>query len=242
MLKFNSDTIGALVRPRILLKVLTSKADQPLSIAYTRNQQAQALEHLSPTGNIQDLFKDLKLGDTTQDLSQCYVGKVVSYILFFPNKPNAEKYEKVGLERMKQLEKVAKNRRGRHWEVRAVGIQFYLGIHTEEDTGYIYPINPWPCSDGLNKEWFYFPEDIVHMDDIIRYERLGQGMLLKTDKAAGLVVTAKTLNKPQFYRTSSWTCKSIVILSCQHGRLVKVLPSRKFEIGNPLVNIDIGEN
>lgn len=225
MLKCNSSTFGSLVRPRVLLKTLTATTDSPLSVAYTREQQAQAVEHFT-LGGVVELFKSLSLGDTCKDLASCYTGKVASFIVMFPR---TQEYHKVDKRKLLRLERLAKNRNGRDWVVCAVGLEFYQSLKIDKE-GYLEAVNPWPHSKGQDREWYYFPEDLVLMDNIVVYERCEPGDFITTPKASGLVVQVKELNKPQFYRTSSWTCKSVVLLSGQHCKRVRLLPSRKIEI------------
>lgn len=222
-MKFTSATFGALVRPRVLLKVIAS---QNGAAYFTRNQQAQALEQLTHKP-IQELFQDLHLGDTSIDLSDCYVGKIKSYILCFDR--SADDFQRVDKAQMKALEA----KRKRNWEVRAVGLEFYTGL-TLNSNNKLEPQSLWPET----KEWFYYPEDLVPMEDIVVFESCRECDLVTTKRATGLVLDVKVMNKPQFYRTNSWTCKNVLILSGQHARRVKLLPFRKFKLSRVNSKID----
>lgn len=216
-MKFGSATFGALVRPRVLLKNISSNKD---SVYYTREQQAQALEQQTHK-SVKELFQDIHLGDTSLDLSNCYVGRVKSLIINFNTLGTANyKFEKVNYSQMKAVEEKCD-----YWRVSGVGLEFYTGMCLDAN-GILQPVNLWPETE----EWFYHPDDVLLMHDIVNFESCRELDLIISKKTSGMVLDVRTMNKPQFYRTNSWTSKNVTVLSGQHGRRVKLLPFRKFKI------------
>lgn len=232
-MRFKPDTLGTLVRPRILTAASIIKSGPPggdFTFSWNKPRKSTRFDHFSIFDKKpQDLFSDLQLGDTTEDLSTCYVGEVTHYIvkvggqMTMVDKGNVQET----LRRVRKLLGVRTN-----LKVVSVGLQFYKGMERAED-GSLKPISPWKpkTSDGSTGIiWFFNPWELVSMEQIMRYETVGKGDLVLFQKTKGLVVKKKNLNKPKFYNTSSWSCYTITLLNHLGDGFTRFLPDREFTV------------
>lgn len=205
---------GGIVRPRALFKTYLYNPNENIGWSTATRQ----LSLQTATGrSLSDLFSALSLGDTTNNLSACYVAEVVSYALrkITPHDKNTT-----------TLVVHSKDAIPPDCAVWAVGLRMYTGMDAE--TG--KPEGPWEHT--LHKEWFYEPDDLVPMNKIIAYERLKAGDFIKRGKGdVSLVLTNKLLKKPQFYKSNAWTSRHVTVLN-KLGKRTRISPTSFFELVN----------
>lgn len=235
-MRFKPETLGTLVRPRVLTKAIVyafqhssnaEDGDEGSNFWASARRSTRFERFATYNKPFNQLFSDLSLGNTEKDLSTCYVGVITHYLVRFHGA-----YHVVDASNVKELlgrvRKVYGNRA--NLKVSSVGLKFYKGIKIDE-YGKTIPVDPWePTRDHV---WFYNRKDIVAMDDIIRYESAKPQDLILFPKAKGLVIKHKILNKPRFYSTSSWTCKALTLLNGSIDGFTRFLPDRTFKIRRP---------
>lgn len=233
-MRFKQDSLGMLVRPRILAgaSIFPMKSGMPteFSVKWSKPRKTDRLDHFSVFNkSVSDLFQGLNLGDTSKDISNCYVGQVTHYIVKI-----AGQITLVDKGNVQETLKLVRKRLGARTNLRvvSVGIQFYHGMERDLADGSLKPINPWnpKTSTGEETVWFFNPWELVPIEDVIKYEAVKRGDLILFQKARGLVVRKKFLNKPRFYSTSSWSCYSITLLNFTADGFTRFLPSRSFDV------------
>lgn len=222
-----------LVRPRILAaaSIFPVKSGTPneFNVKWSKPRKTDRLDHFSVFNtSISTLFQNLSLGDTSQDLSTSYVGEVTHYIVKVAGQMTLVDKGNVQ-ETLKRIRKKLGART--NLQIVSVGIQFYHGMKKDTE-GKIKPIKAWnpKTSSGEDTVWFFNPWELVPISEIIKYESVKRGDLILFQKARGLVVKKKFLNKPKFYSTSSWSCYSITLLNFTADGFTRFLPVRSFEV------------
>lgn len=235
-MRFRPETLGVLARPRVLTKAIV----YTLAGEATEHEQAQNFWQIAKRSTrlerfsvyfkpFKEIFKDLKLGNTESvDLSSCYVGVITHYMVHFHGTFYVVDASNIQ-EMLVRVRKVYGNRA--NLKVSYVGLKFYKGMERDSVTGKMTPKDPWEHTGRYI--WFYSRKDIVSMDDILRYESAHNGDLVLFPKAKGIVVKHRILNKPKFYKTSSWTCKAITLLNGSIDGFTRFLPDRSFKIRKP---------
>lgn len=235
-MRFKPDTLGTLVRPRVLTKAIVytllppagTEEDSDRQNFWAMAKRSNRFERFALYNTpFNKLFNDLSLGNTGKDLNECYVGVITHYMVNFHGT-----YHIVDASNVKELLSRVKKTYGNraNLKVSSVGLKFYKGMKRDE-YGTLIPVNPWGGTG--THVWFYNRKDIVPMEDIIRYENARLGDLVLFPKAKGIVVKHKTLNKPRFYSTSSWTCKAITLLNGSIDGFTRFLPDRTFKVRKP---------
>lgn len=231
-MRFSKETLGILVRPRILTAglVLPENTTLPLPMALTCLRPSYQSVHMyvSPKTlfgkSFSELFCSLELGNTNLDKTRAYVAKVVSYIVKIGSSMlvvDSTTIDRAILATKKQYGARA------NLKVLFVGVQFYQGIDKTNN-----PINPqvFTTESEQHVSWFFKPKDLVSITEIIKYESVKEKDLVLFPKSHGLVVKKKLLNKPKFYMTSSWSCYSITLLNHSGDGFIRFLPDRQFEV------------
>ena len=238
-MRFRPETLGLLVRPRILASasVLLKGANNPgasslFTLKPTCHSIKPCIDPLLVFGKpLNVLFSDIQLGNTAVDISTTYTAQVVSYLIktgsvcMFVDRSNIQE----------TLAKVKKRFGARtNLKIVSVGVRFFCGME-QLTTGELRPINPWMpvTKDGQETIWFYKPWELVPMTEILKYESVNNGDLVLFQKCHGLVVKKKLLNKPKFFLTSSWSCYSITLLNHTGDGFTRFLPSRFFAVHRP---------
>lgn len=233
MVKININSFGVVVRPRIVsyarvyprLNVPTGESKWSLDTLVNASPYDE--KDISYYGKSYDsLFEELAIGDTTEDLKDCYAGVITSFVtsISFRN------YILVTQDNVTDvLEKLRRKNNSRESiPVHYVGIKFYKGLQRDKETGKLVPLNPWHVTEK-ETTWFYRPWDLISMDTIVRYEMLASGDLVLFRKSRGLVLKKKTINKKRFYKTNSWSCKSVTVLLGNGRSHLKFLPNKSFK-------------
>jgi hypothetical protein len=229
-MRFKPETLGLLVRPRILASACIIPTNSittniPLKSLWDNPKR---FEHLSLfKQSPSELFSELKLGDTSVNLLNAYTGQIVCFLTKIGNKLIL--VDKVNIN---QIVKEVKKKYGSRTNLRviSIGIVFYQGMKVVD--GFLHSIKPWCPKTENNEEvvWFYKPWELVPTEEIVKYESVKKGDLILFPKCHGLVVKKKLLNKPKFYYTSSWSCYSITLLNHTADGFTRFLPDRKFTI------------
>ncbi len=113
-----------------------------------------------------------------------------------------------------------------------VGVRFYTGfkeLDRENNTKVLKEENIWQRSKD-NIFYFHYT-DLVPLDRIIKFETIQENDVIISRKTRGIVLEAKTLNKPSFWSSNSLTRKHVVVLN----------PNRKMRL-NPGVDYRIIKN
>lgn len=231
-MKINLNTIGALVRPRIIThakvypRIIDSlKEEEKWDLAGVADSYYYSRDLLSYKKPYEELFKDLVIGDTTQDLSNCYVGMITSFIISISYK----QYVLVDKNNVKDIVEnlKRKNRSCESLPIHFVGIKFFKGVKRNKN-GTLSPTDPWEATSSQHT-WFYRPWDLVSMETVIRYEKLESGDLVLFKKTSGIVLKNKHINKKRFYKTNSWSCKSVSVLMGNGRTILRFLPNKSFK-------------
>ena len=243
-MRFRPETLGLLVRPRILASasvLLKGTQDPGASSLFTLKPACHSIkpciDPLLVFGKpLNVLFSDIQLGNTAVDISTTYTAQVVSYLIktgsvcMFVDRSNIQE----------TLAKVKKRFGARtNLKIVSVGVRFFRGME-QLTTGELRPINPWMpvTKDGQKTIWFYKPWELVPMTEILKYESVNNGDLVLFQKCHGLVVKKKLLNKPKFFLTSSWSCYSITLLNHTGDGFIRFLPDRRFTVRLPQTQED----
>lgn len=223
MMKLDSTLLGRLVRPRVLAytfdenKYFSLKESKPNLLLLRRKQVEYLVEtHDKP---LHKVFDGIDLGDTSKDTSTAYCAQVTSLIAYLHRTNNYKVYRIK--EQIASLESKLE-KRGDHKTITivAIGVRFYKGF---DSTG---PKNPWLH----HYEFFYDPHELLPLEHIMLYESCKATDYILLPKGCGIVVNNVKLNKYRWYKTGSWTCHKVMLLSGTDERLFKLLPSRKFMI------------
>jgi len=234
-MRFGPETLGLLVRPRILTSAnvlpLNTKEPLPSSLITLKPVACGLNPYIDPEKlfgrSLNSLFSDINLGDTNNANTKSYTAKVVAYLV----KIGAASVVVDSTNVQETLTKVRKRYGIRtNFKILSVGVEFFQGF--EERNGRLEPIKPLPIKtqDGSETIWFYKPWELVPLTEIVKYESVRRGDLVMFQKSHGLVVKKKALNKPKFYMTSSWSCYSITLLNHTGDGFTRFLPDRKFSI------------
>ena len=232
-MRFGPETLGLLVRPRILTSAnvlpLNTKEPLPSSLITLKPVACGLNPYIDPEKlfgrSLNSLFSDINLGDTNNANTKSYTAKVVAYLV----KIGAASVVVDSTNVQETLTKVRKRYGIRtNFKILSVGVEFFQGF--EERNGRLEPIKPLPIKtqDGSETIWFYKPWELVPLTEIVKYESVRRGDLVMFQKSHGLVVRKKLLNKPKFYMTSSWSCYSITLLNHTGDGFTRFLPDRKF--------------
>jgi hypothetical protein len=230
--KVTANSFGTLVRPRIMsyariLPRLDAVSEQD---KWNLNSLVDAPHYGEKEINLyktpyEDLFTELVIGDTSKDLSNCYVGVITSFITSI----NYKHYILVDKSNVNEIMEKLRKRYGRRESipVHHVGVKFYKGLQRNPN-GELIAINPWRVTKE-NHTWFYRPWDLIPMETIIRYENLVPGDLVLFKRSQGIVVKAKNINKKKFYKTNSWSSRSVTVLLGNGKTFLRFLPNKNFK-------------
>lgn len=243
-MRFKPETLGLLVRPRIIarVKLLKNKDLLPSSLIAIKPVACGLNPYVDPEKlfgkPLNSLFSAINLGDASNNSTKSYTAKVVAYLVkvgttsVFVDETNVHE----------TLNEVRKRYGIRtNLKILSVGVEFFQGF--QEINNKLEPIKPLPLKtqDGSETIWFYKPWELVPLTEIIKYESVECGDLVMFQKSHGLVVKKKRLNKPKFYMTSSWSCYSITLLNHTGDGFIRFLPDRKFSVRFPKVQEDLQE-
>jgi len=234
-MRITKNIFGTLVRPRItsyaklfprISPLLTQEESKDLYL-FIRDY-SYGYNHLAMYNNdFNSLFNGLTLGDTSKDLSNCYVGQITSLIISIGYKNFIIVKENNYDEAFEKYKKYYGNRTFLD-NVYYVGLKYFQGLELNKDTNKLIPINPWHETMKTEYGWFYKQYDLLPMETIIQYENVQMGDLLWFKYTNGLALNVKTLNKQRFYMANSWTCKNISILN-NKGKIQKIPANRIFK-------------
>jgi hypothetical protein len=196
--------------------------------ASLRKEQVSSL-YKKTTNNI---FDGLTLGNTVTDRENAYVCKIthllvkvgISYKLI-DSKEMGISFEQSYKKKFSQNSKL---------KVCAVGVKFYNGF-TEASDGTFTPLREWNVSGTTNDTniWFFEPKHVLFLEDIIKFESLVVGDYIEFAKSSGMIITIKELNKPKFFKTCSWSARSIWFIHGERIGLSRMLPDKRFKIISP---------
>lgn len=234
-MRFGPETLGLLVRPRILTSAkvlpLNSKQPPPYSLLAIKPRFHDSSVYIEPEilfgKSLNDIFSSFSLGDTTNKQSKSYTAKVTAYLVKIGSTSVIVDSSNI----QETLIRVRKRYGVRtNFKILSVGVVFFDSFQERE--GKLEPLDPRPIKtkDGEDTIWFYKPWELVPLTEIIKYESVACGDLVMFQKTNGLVIKKKTLNKPKFYMTSSWSCYSITLLNHAGDGFTRFLPDRKFVI------------
>lgn len=171
-----------------------------------------------------NVFEDMKLGNLYTKPESSYYG-VVNTVLVAETF-NLKKFQKVkGMEEALEFEEYYKKNKIDYY-IENVHIDFFKGT-TEE------PARVSVFSSEDNKITLCYPPwDLTDLDQLIKFDSLKQGDVIKTSKCKGIVIRIKELNKPNFWRTNSLTSRKIeVLFSDENGHQIKKIShGNSFEI------------
>lgn len=233
-MRFGPETLGLLVRPRILTSANVLPINniqsphsfitlKPVTCGLNSSTDPEALFGKS----LNSLFSEIGLGDTNTNNTKSYTAKVVAYLVKIGSTSVVVDHTNL----QETLTKV-RNRYGirANFKILSVGVQFFQGF--QEIDGQFQPTEPWPVrtKEGNETLWFYKPWELVPLTEIVKYESVRRGDLVMFQKSHGLVIKKKLLNKPRFYMTSSWSCYSITLLNHMGDGFTRFLPDRKFSV------------
>lgn len=230
--KITANSFGALVRPRIMsyariLPRLDAVVEQDrwniASLIDAPFYGEKEVNHYKKP--YEDLFAELVIGDTTKDLSNCYVAVITSFITSI----NHRHYILVDKNNVTDILEKLRKRYGKRESipVHYVGVKFYKGLQRNPE-GVLEPINPWSVTAGEHT-WFYRPWDLLDMETIVQYENLKLGNLVLFKRSQGIVLKSKTIQKKKFYKTNSWSCKSNTVLLGNGKTFLRFLPNKTFK-------------
>jgi hypothetical protein len=231
-MRFRPETLGTLVRPRILATaaIVPVGSTFQFEFSWTKTRKSDRYDHFGAfSQKPHDLFSSLQLGDTSKDTTVAYVGEVTHYVVRI-----AGALTLVDKNNVQETLRMARKRLGVRTNLRvvSVGLKLYKGFQVDPETKQLKPINPWnpKTVEGHETMWFFNPWELVPLVEIIKYESVSKGDLILFQKTKGLVVRKKLLNKPRFYTTSSWSCYSVTLLNYTADGYTRFLPDRMFSI------------
>lgn len=234
-IKFSLNLLGKLVRPRVIdnasiLEVGTPTNNQNNNYGYLFKERHPPDLNAIFGKKSSLLFQPISLGNTTKSLEDCYVAEITHLMVrasnhsepIIINAPSAETVLN------KILSKKGKKPRLR---IKAVGVRFYKGVEYDKEKGVYIPLNPWNPLTLNDKEaiWFYYPRDVVPIEEIIKFEGINPGDLIIFQKVNGLTIKKTHLNKPKFYSSSSWSCYTIFLMG-KGLKKTRMLPNREFTV------------
>lgn len=234
MLDLDSTLFGKLVRPRVLVytfdedKYLSFKEAKPFLVPLRPKQ----VEHLLAVHNkpLNQIFCDLNIGDTTKNTLTAYCCQVTSIVVYTYRNNGYKVYR--NKEQFDALEsKLANSKLPSKPSIVAIGVKLYGGFN---ENG---PVKPW----HHEYEFFYEPRELLPLNHIILYENCQPKDYVVMPNGCGLVLHNNTLNKYKWYKTGSWTCHKIMVLSGSDERIFKLMPYRKFMIRRQGVDHLLGE-
>ena len=231
-MKFKSCDIGKLVRPKKLICLhLWNKKEQNIDVWWKTQVGNLTWDRKSRKNQLTDyykrdldiIFEELKL---TSDFETSYIGEIVSFIVLY--KGLAYLIEsKHGINSFqKKIERYYG--KDNYLPVVAVGLKFYKKLKLNANNELV-PKDPWSKTSGNNSPtWFYKPNDLIPLENIIEHESIQVGDYLKLKKISGIVVKEKIHDVEQFYKNNSAVPRSLFLLtptlSC-----VKIQPNRKLK-------------
>lgn len=242
-MRFKPETLGMLVRPRILASPYLIQTNTSSLVTIRSGLVHGEHYYMDPVllfgRSMEENLCSLKLGNTANNLTNSYVAQVRSYLVKIGSTQTV-----VDAHSIDETLKKVRTRYGirTNLKIISVGVRFFQGS-TKEPDGSFRPINP--CSiatrEGHETTWFYKPWELVPITEIVKYESVNKGDLILFQKCHGLVVKKKFLNKPRFYSTSSWSCYSITLLNHTGDGLTRFLPDRRFTVHFPEVQEETQE-
>jgi hypothetical protein len=227
-MRFKPEMLGVLVRPRILAEArILSLNNAPFDLESILSKKPLLNQFSIFDLPFKELCQTLHLGNTSESLATSYVGEVTHYIVKIAGTPVL--VDKTNVQDvMRRIKKLLGART--NMKVLSVGVKFYQGMDNINNE--LKPHVAWntKTKDGHETIWFFKPWKLVAIQEIIKYESVEKGDLILFQKCNGLVVKKKLLNKPKFYRTSSWSCYSITLLNHTADGFTRFLPDRQFTI------------
>lgn len=225
-------SFGLLVRPRVVTsaRILPSPDINEQDI-WSLNKLVDTPSYYKKQKDVdlfnkpyEELFSDLLIGDTKKSLTGCYVGVITSFITSIKYRQHILVDKKNVAEILQQF---SDKYGSKQFPVHYVGIKFYKSVQKNELTEEIEPIDPWTITN--EQTWFYRPWDLVTMDTIIRYEQIIPGDLVLFKRTNGIVIKAKTIYKKKFYKTNSWSSRSVMVFNNQRQTIIRFLPNKSFK-------------
>lgn len=170
---------------------------------------------------VEKVFLDLSVGNTVTDPENSYVCQITHVLVKF----GGNYFLVDSAEKGRQFQNSYKKRYGlgAKLKVVAVGVSLFGGVKDG------VPIKPWGQQQE-NHIWFYEPKHVVFYEDIKRFESVCLGDMIFFQKSKGVVVSVRQLNKPKFFKTCSWSSRTIWLLNGGGYGLIRFLPDRKFEV------------
>lgn len=237
-MKFNIETLGSLVRPRVLTKArVIPQANRGTGhypwgaiVKHKPYEIHNSLFNKIASKIQENIFSTLSLGDTTlQDTSKTYVCKVTHYLV-----GNLQRLTLVDKDSAPEALEAVKKRLGVRsgLQIALVGVKTYRGFQRDLKTQKLEAVDPWqPEEKSITEDVLFFaPWELASLEDIIKFEKVSPGDLIVFPKANALVIKKKKLNKPRFYNNSSWTCYGILLLNGSGNGFSKLVPARAFNI------------
>lgn len=91
-----------------------------------------------------------------------------------------------------------------------------------------------PWRETGSAVWLYRPNQIIDLEIVDRYNTVKPGDMLKfrCSEHGALVVQSNVVNRRKFYGSTSWTRKSVIVLSCSTGKKYKLPPDKWFQLSS----------
>ena len=221
--KIGLEDLGRLVKPKVLTEVfLRCILDEDRHVdPYDWWLQVNKLARSSKTYK-----KDMLVGTYGQGLStlfgsldiNSYVGVICSFIVF----QGGEYHDVNTSEEVQRI--LLGNSRG--WSIRAVGVKIYRSY----DYSKLSPLMPWEPTGSEVINWYYRPRHLVPIEDVEQFNNVAEGDLIVFKKTQALVIKVKTLRRPRFYNSCSWTAKKVTVLSGGQANQVRLVTNRPYEV------------
>ena len=230
-MRFKVSDIGCLVRPKTITHLLLWEKKQAnidewwktKSNIYRWNRKTKKTQLTTYYKlDLETLFQNLSLGNPVEDPARSYVAKITSFLVLY----NGSIYYINSKEKARIFEKKIEKCYGKNpfLPIVAVGLKFYRSVYKTKNC--YEPLYPWEHTHNDDVVWFYRPNDLIPLDNIIVFEKYKLGDMIKFKKTSGIIIKEQPLVIEKFYNKNSAVTRNLYVLTpkLQH---VKLLPSRK---------------
>lgn len=214
----SKNTFGKLVKLRVLTEVFVYNKPQDAEVDFdewwkrvaklSRHSKSYKKDTIVGTygKSLDEMFCSLSVDD--------YVAQITSIVVF-----TGGKY--VHLSTKQAIDQYESKRR--RVRIMAFGVK----IFTDREATL-----PWRETGSV--VWLYRPNQIVDLEIVDRYNSVKPGDMLefKRSEHGAMVVRSNLVNRRKFYGSTSWTRKSVVVLSCNTGKTYKLPPDKWFQLSS----------
>ena len=236
-MRLTVEDIGRLVRPRVLTHVFLFSKEQGVDVdnwwrsmrtyrflSSVRKDQIVKVYKKS----VDRVFDGLVVGNTATDPQNSYTAQITHLLVRIGS--NYYLFDSVtkGIQFQESYQKKFGTRS--RLKVCAVGVKFFGGFTSTEEGTNLLPIKPFRPEDNGDKVWFYEPKHVIPLESVVRFESVEVGDLVMFQKSRGVAVTIRQLNKPKFFKTCSWSSRTIWLLNGLGNGHIRFLPDRQFTV------------